>query len=320
MRRLLNDGHTVVGIDNLDPYYDVALKEARLAKLADYAGFQQLHADIADMKAIGDIFNEHRFQYVVHLAAQAGVRNSIDNPHDYVDSNVTGTLNVLEGCRAVGTEHLVYASTSSVYGASTDLPFSTLGDAEHPLAIYAATKRSAELMAHSYAHLHGVASTGLRFFTVYGPWGRPDMALFLFTQKMLANEPIPVFNHGHHRRDFTYIDDIVEGIVRIIFAPAEPSQEWNSGAPRRDISSAPWRVYNIGNGNPVPLLNYIEELERCLGIDSNKNMLPIQPGDVESTHADVDGLFEAVGYRPQTSIAEGVLEFVEWYRTYYGTR
>ncbi|RJS95380.1 NAD-dependent epimerase [Salinisphaera sp. Q1T1-3] len=316
-KRLLAAGETVVGVDNYDPYYDVALKHARVNQLLEYNDFTQVELDISDRDGMRELFETHRFDRVVHLAAQAGVRHSIDHPHDYVDANVTGTLNVLEGCRHTKAAHLVYASTSSVYGASTDMPFDPSGDADHPLAIYAATKRATELMAHSYAHLHRLPTTGLRFFTVYGPWGRPDMALFLFTKKMLAGESIPVFNHGHHRRDFTYVDDIVEGIVRILYQPATPDAAWNSDVPQPDSSPAPWRVYNIGNGNPVPLMDYIEELEKCLDVTADKEMLPMQPGDVEATHASVDGLFNAVDYRPQTSVAEGVEKFVDWYLDYY---
>ena len=253
----------------------------------------------------------------LHLAAQAGVRHSLTHPHDYIDSNVTGTLNVLEGCRHTEVGHLVYASTSSAYGLSTDMPFSPQGTADHPAAIYAASKRATELMAHSYSHLYGLPTTGLRFFTVYGPWGRPDMALFLFTRKMLAGEPIPVFNHGQHRRDFTYVDDIAEGVVRILYKPAEPDPGWSSDAPTLGTSCAPWRIYNIGNGDPVPLMDYIHRLEECLGIEADKEFLPMQPGDIEATSADVSGLFDAVGYRPQVSVNEGVKAFVDWYRDYY---
>lgn len=316
--KLLDRGESVIGIDNYDPYYDVSLKKARAARLEARDGFRQIEMDIADRDAMPALFAEHCFDRVIHLAAQAGVRHSLDHPHDYVDANVTGTLNVLEGCRHNDVGHLVYASTSSVYGASTDMPFSPDGDADHPLAIYAATKRATELMAHSYSHLYGVPTTGLRFFTVYGPWGRPDMALFLFTKKMLAGEKIPVFNYGKHRRDFTYVEDIAEGIVRIADKPATPDPQWSSDTPRPDSSPAPWRVYNIGNGDPVPLMTYIDRLEECLGVTADKEYLPMQAGDIEATHASVDGLFEAVGYRPQTSVADGVKAFVDWYRSYYG--
>lgn len=316
-QKLLDRGETVIGVDNYDPYYDVDLKRARVAMLEKNEHFQQVELDISDRTAMPALFAEHQFERVVHLAAQAGVRHSIDHPHDYVDANVTGTLNVLEGCRHNNVAHLVYASTSSVYGASTDMPFSPDGDADHPLAIYAATKRATELMAHSYSHLYALPTTGLRFFTVYGPWGRPDMALFLFTKKMLAGEPIPVFNHGKHRRDFTYVDDIAEGVVRVLYKTATPDVNWNSDAPRINGSPAPWRVYNIGNGNPVPLMDYIDRLEECLGVTAEKDMLPMQAGDIEATHASVDGLYEAVGYRPETTVAGGVKRFVEWYREYY---
>ncbi|AWN17509.1 NAD-dependent epimerase [Salinisphaera sp. LB1] len=317
-QRLLDRGEHVVGVDNFDPYYDVALKRARVAMLENNPAFEQVELNIADRQAMPALFAERGFECVVHLAAQAGVRHSIDHPHDYIDSNVTGTLNILEGCRHNNVAHLVYASTSSVYGASTDMPFSPSGDADHPLAIYAASKRATELMAHSYSYLYGLPTTGLRFFTVYGPWGRPDMALFLFTRKMLAGEPIPVFNHGKHRRDFTFVDDIAEGIVRVLYKTATPDENWNSDTPRVDSSPAPWRIYNIGNGNPVPLMDYINRLEECLGITAEKEMLPMQAGDIEATHADVHGLFEAVGYRPETTVDEGVKKFVDWYRSYYG--
>ncbi|MBS62889.1 NAD-dependent epimerase [Salinisphaera sp.] len=315
---LLDRGETVVGVDNLDPYYDPALKQARLDRLIARDGFESVHMNIADREAMPALFEAHGFDGVVHLAAQAGVRHSITHPHDYIDSNVTGTLNVLEGCRHTKVGHLVYASTSSAYGLSTDMPFSPQGTADHPAAIYAASKRANELMAHSYSHLFGLPTTGLRFFTVYGPWGRPDMALFLFTRKMLAGEPIPVFNHGKHRRDFTYVDDIAEGVARILYKPAEPDPNWSSDAPTLGTSCAPWRIYNIGNGDPVPLMDYIHRLEECLGIEAEKEMLPMQAGDIEATSADVTGLFEAVGYRPEVRVQEGVKNFVDWYRGYYG--
>lgn len=315
--RLLDRGETVVGVDNLDPYYDPSLKQARLDRLIARDGFESVHMNIVDRDAMPALFEAHRFDGVVHLAAQAGVRHSITHPHDYIDSNVTGTLNVLEGCRHTNVGHLVYASTSSAYGLSTDMPFSPQGTADHPAAIYAASKRANELMAHSYSHLYGLPTTGLRFFTVYGPWGRPDMALFLFTRKMLAGEPIPVFNHGQHRRDFTYVDDIAEGVVRILYKTAEPDPGWSSDTPTLGTSCAPWRIYNIGNGDPVPLMDYIHRLEECLGIEADKEFLPMQPGDIEATNADVSGLFDAVGYRPQVSVNEGVKAFVDWYRDYY---
>lgn len=316
-QRLLDRGETVVGLDNLDPYYDPALKEARLEPLKAHESFDFVAMNLADREAMPRLFAERGFDGVVHLAAQAGVRHSITHPHDYIDSNVTGTLNILEGCRHHAVTHLVYASTSSAYGLSTDMPFSPQGSADHPAAIYAASKRATELMAHSYSHLYGLPTTGLRFFTVYGPWGRPDMALFLFTQKMLAGEPIPVFNHGKHRRDFTYVEDIAEGVVRILYKPATPDPDWSSDAPTLGTSCAPWRIYNIGHGQPVPLMDYIERLEQCLGLEAEKEFLPMQAGDIEATSADVSGLFEAVGYRPQTSVQDGVKYFVDWYRAYY---
>lgn len=316
-QRLLDRGETVVGLDNLDPYYDPALKEARLARLEKHDAFEFVRMDLADREGMPRLFAKHDFEGVVHLGAQAGVRHSLDHPHDYIDSNVTGTLNVLEGCRHHGVGHLVYASTSSAYGLSTDMPFSPQGTADHPAAIYAASKRATELMAHSYSHLYGLPTTGLRFFTVYGPWGRPDMALFLFTKKMLAGESIPVFNHGRHRRDFTYVDDIAEGVVRILYKPAAPDPAWSSDKPALGSSCVPWRIYNIGNGQPVALMDYIERLEECLGVKADKEFLPMQAGDIEATSADVNGLYEAVGYRPQTSVHEGVSNFVNWYRDYY---
>ncbi len=310
-------GAVVVGIDNLNSYYDPTLKKARLERLQVRHDFSFVKMDIADRNAMPDLFAESGFDAVVHLAAQAGVRHSISHPHEYIDSNVTGTLNVLEGCRHTGVRHLVYASTSSAYGLSTDMPFSPPGAADHPAAIYAATKRANELMAHSYSHLFALPTTGLRFFTVYGPWGRPDMALFLFTQKILAGEPIPVFNYGRHKRDFTYIDDIAEGIVRVLRQPATSDPNWSGDNPVPGTSSAPWRIYNIGHGQPLPLMESIERLEQCLGVTAKKDYLPMQPGDMETTSADVSGLFEAVGYCPQMGVHEGVARFVSWYREYY---
>lgn len=315
--RLLDRGETVVGVDNMDPYYDVSLKRARLDRLIARDRFMSVHLDIADRDAMPALFERERFDGVMHMAAQAGVRHSISHPHDYIDSNVTGTLNILEGCRHNSVGHLVYASTSSAYGLSTDMPFSPQGTADHPAAIYAASKRATELMAHSYSHLYGLPTTGLRFFTVYGPWGRPDMALFLFTQKMLVGERIPVFNYGQHRRDFTYVDDIAEGVVRVLYQPAKPDPDWSSDRPTLGTSCAPWRIYNIGHGDPVPLMDYIARLEECLGIEADKEMLPMQAGDIEATSADVTGLFDAVGYKPQVSVHEGVKNFVDWYRDYY---
>jgi len=316
-RRLIELGHEVVGLDNLNTYYDVTLKEARLAELARLPGFRFHRLDLADRDAVEALFTTERPQRVVHLAAQAGVRYSLENPHVYVSSNIAGTLHVLEGCRQTGVEHLVYASTSSVYGANTAIPFSVHQNVDHPLSLYAATKKSTELMAHTYAHLYGLPVSGLRFFTVYGPWGRPDMALFLFTQKILAGEPIDVFNNGHHARDFTYIDDIVEGVVRVADKIATPNPEWSGDDPDPATSSAPYRLYNIGNNRPVGLMHFIECIEKSLGKKAKMNFLPMQPGDVPQTYADIDSLAEAVGFRPKVSIEEGVRRFVEWYRAYY---
>jgi UDP-glucuronate 4-epimerase len=317
-RRLLARGDEVVGLDNLNEYYDVTLKQARLAQLAGHARFSFARLDLGDTAAMAQLFARERFQRVVHLGAQAGVRYSLEAPHAYVHSNITGTLNVLEGCRASRTEHLVYASTSSVYGANTNMPFSPHRIADHPLSLYAATKRSNELMAHSYSSLFGLPTTGLRFFTVYGPWGRPDMALFLFTRNILEGKPIDVFNYGHHRRDFTYVDDIVEGVVRILDVPAQADPSWSSSDPDPAASRAPFRIYNIGNNQPVPLMRYIELIEQCLRRTAQKNLLPLQPGDVPDTCADVSDLGAAVGYRPATPVEVGVRRFVDWFCEYYG--
>jgi UDP-glucuronate 4-epimerase len=314
---LLARGDEVVGVDSLNDYYDVSLKKARLARHLDHPRYQHVHADLADRSAIEAVFARHQPLRVVNLAAQAGVRHAIVNPHIYVSSNLTGFLHVLEGCRHHGVEHLVYASTSSVYGANTQLPFTVHESTEHPLSLYAATKKANEMMAHSYAHLYGLPCTGLRFFTVYGPWGRPDMALFLFTKAILADQPIQVFNHGHHRRDFTYIDDIVTGVVRTLDRVAAPDAKWDGSRPDTATSRAPYRLYNIGNQNPVPLLRYIEVLEACLGKKARMEMLPLQPGDVPDTEADVGDLVADVGYRPATSVETGVRKFVDWYRGYY---
>ncbi|SIQ36366.1 NAD-dependent epimerase [Solilutibacter tolerans] len=316
--RLLDRGERVIGLDNLNDYYDVSLKEARLARLEARKGYQHVRADLADRAALEAMFAQYRPRKVVHLAAQAGVRYAAENPHVYISSNVTGFLHVLEGCRHYEVEHLVYASTSSVYGANTAMPFSEHGSAEHPLTLYAATKKANEQMAHSYAHLYGFPTTGLRFFTVYGPWGRPDMALFLFTRAILAGEPIRVFNHGRHKRSFTYIDDIVEGIIRTLDNPPARDLEWNGDAPDPATSGvAPFRLYNIGNEQPVELLRYIEVLEQNLGRKATLEMLPLQPGDVPDTEADVSDLIANVGYRPVVPVEEGVANFVEWYRDYY---
>ncbi|HLU77472.1 MAG TPA: NAD-dependent epimerase [Burkholderiales bacterium] len=311
--RLLARGDAVVGVDNLDDYYEVALKEARLARLREHAAFAFERVDIADRAAMQALFERERFDAVVNLAAQAGVRYSVAHPEKYIDANVVGFGNVLEGCRYGGVKHLVYASTSSVYGLNSKLPFSEDDNVDHPASLYAATKKANELMAHTYAHLFDLPCTGLRFFTVYGPWGRPDMSPFLFVRAMLAGEPIKVFNHGNMQRDFTYIDDIVEGVVRVLDRP--PARGGSADTPA--TSSAPWRVYNIGNNEPVPLMRYIEVFERCLGLKAKLDLQPLQPGDVVATAADIERLDAAVGFRPATPIEEGVRRFVEWYRAYY---
>ena len=318
--RLLARGDQVIGVDNLDPYYDVTLKKARLARLTSRDNFLEARVDIADGDAVAGVFSKYRPERVVNLAAQAGVRYSLENPHAYVNTNLVGFTNILEGCRHNGVEHLVYASSSSVYGANTKLPFSVHDNVDHPVSLYAASKKSNELMAHCYSHLYGLPATGLRFFTVYGPWGRPDMALFLFTRKILAGEPIDVFNHGNHRRDFTYVDDIAEGVIRVLDKPAAPNPEWNGDSPDPATSSAPHRLYNIGNNNWVELRRYIEVLEECLGRNAEKNLLPLQLGDVPDTYADVDDLVNDFGYRPNTSIEVGVRRFVDWYKDYYGVK
>ena len=315
--RLLAAGRQVVGLDNLNDYYDPELKRARLARLESRDGFTFTHTDLGDRRRMEALFATYPFDVVVNLAAQAGVRYSIENPHSYVDSNLVGFLHILEGCRHTGVGHLVYASSSSVYGANTAMPFSVHHNVDHPLSLYAATKKANELMAHTYSHLYGLPTTGLRFFTVYGPWGRPDMALFKFTRQILAGEPIDVFNFGNHRRDFTYIDDIVEGVVRVMAKLPEPDPAWSGDHPDPAASRAPWRVYNIGNNEPVELMRYIEVLEDCLGMEAEKNMLPMQPGDVPDTFADVQALTDDVGYKPSTPVEEGVRRFVEWYRSYY---
>ena len=316
-KALLERGDDVVGLDNLNEYYDVTLKRARLDILKQQPSFQFSHLDLADRDAMADLFATEKFERVVHLGAQAGVRYSIENPFAYVDSNVLGTLTVLEGCRHNGVEHLVYASTSSVYGANTKMPFSVHQNVDHPLSLYAATKKSDELMAHTYASLYGLPVTGLRFFTVYGPFGRPDMALFIFTKKILAGEPIDVFNFGNHRRDFTYVGDIVEGIIGALDHVAQPNADWNGDTPDPGTSQAPYRLYNIGNQRPVDLLRYIELLEECLGRTAERNLLPLQLGDVPDTWADVEDLVTDVGYRPETPVEEGIKHFVEWYVDYY---
>ncbi|HTT08236.1 MAG TPA: NAD-dependent epimerase [Gammaproteobacteria bacterium] len=318
--RLLERGDAVIGVDNLNAYYDVRLKEARLARFSTRPGFAFHKLDIADRQAMSSLFADARPQRVMHLAAQAGVRYSLVNPYAYIDANVSGFLNILEGCRHNGVEHLVFASSSSVYGANTRMPFSVHDNVDHPVSLYAASKKSNELMAHAYSHLYQLPVTGLRFFTVYGPWGRPDMSLFLFTRNILSGRPIDVFNSGHHKRDFTYIEDIVEGVIRTVDKVATPNPEWSGDQPDPGTSRAPYRLYNIGNNKPVDLLRYIEVLENCLGKKASKNMLPMQPGDVPETYADIDDLANAVGYRPGTPIEAGVARFVEWYRGYYGVQ
>ncbi len=316
--RLLDRGDTVIGLDNLNDYYDVELKKARLARLEDKSGFTFVRADLADKDAIDGIFATHQPDRVIHLAAQAGVRYSLENPYAYIDSNVTGFLNILEGVRHRGTEHLVYASTRSVNGAHTNMPYYVHSGVDHPVSLYAATKKSNELMAHTYSHLFRIPCTGLRFFTVYGPWGRPDMALFTFTRKMLAGEPIDVFNYGNHTRDFTYVEDIVEGIVRAIDIVATPADDWDSGNPDPATSNAPYRLYNIGSNNPLELSRYIEVLEETLGVNAKRNLLPLQAGDVPDTYADVVDLMRDVGYKPDTPVETGIRNFVAWYKEYYG--
>ena len=314
---LLARGDSVIGIDNHNNYYDPALKEARLKRFLDHPAYTHLRIDIADGQAVSACFDEHKPTRVVNLAAQAGVRYSIQNPLAYIQSNILGFTHILEGCRHHGVEHLVYASTSSVYGANTTMPFSVHQNVDHPLSFYAATKKANELMAHTYSHLYALPTTGLRFFTVYGPWGRPDMALFKFTRAILANEPIQVYNYGKHRRDFTYVDDIVEGIVRVLDRPATPNPNWKSAAPDPGTSSAPWRVYNIGNNAPVELMDYIAALEQALGKKATIELLPLQAGDVPDTYADVSDLVEQFDYKPSTPVTTGIAHFVDWYLSFY---
>jgi len=316
--RLLDRGDEVVGVDNLNDYYDVSLKEARLARLTPRDGFENHRLDIEDADGLNEVFARREPTRVVNLAAQAGVRYSIENPRAYIDANVVGFCNVLEACRHNRVEHLVYASSSSVYGANTKLPFSVHDNVDHPISLYAATKKANELMAHTYSHLFELPTTGLRFFTVYGPWGRPDMSLFLFTKNIIAGEPINVFNHGNHRRDFTYVDDIVEGVIRVLDSTAAPNDAWDPAAPDSASSKAPYRLYNIGGKNPVELLRYIEIIEERVGKKAEMNLLPLQPGDVPDTVADVDALVEDFDYCPDTPIEEGVARFVDWYREFYG--
>ncbi|MDD1628944.1 MAG: NAD-dependent epimerase [Methylococcaceae bacterium] len=315
--RLLERGEEVVGIDNLNEYYDVNLKLARLERLRDYKRFKFIKLEISDRVGIEELFVREKFQRVMHLAAQAGVRYSLTNPHAYIDSNIIGFMNILEGCRHNAVEHLAYASSSSVYGANTNMPFSIHDNVDHPVSLYAASKKANELMAHTYSHLYKLPTTGLRFFTVYGPWGRPDMSLFMFTRNILDGKPIDVFNYGNHRRDFTYIDDIVEGVIRVIDKPAQANASWASDNPDPGTSLAPYRVYNIGNNNPVNLLAFIETLEKCLGKKAIKNLLPLQPGDVPDTYADVSDLENDLGYKPGTLLETGISNFVEWYKNYY---
>ncbi|SFD12303.1 NAD-dependent epimerase [Pragia fontium] len=316
-QRLLSLGHEVVGIDNLNDYYDVSLKEARLALIEEHPQFRFIKLDLADREGMAALFAAEGFQRVIHLAAQAGVRYSLENPHAYADANLIGHLNILEGCRHHKIEHLLYASSSSVYGLNRKLPFSTNDTVDHPISLYAATKKANELMSHSYSHLFNLPTTGLRFFTVYGPWGRPDMALFKFTKAIIEGRSIDVYNHGDMRRDFTYIDDIVESIVRIqaVIPAANPSWTVETGSPA--TSSAPYAIYNIGNSQPVRLMEYIESLERALGKIAKKNLLPMQPGDVLETSADTSALDKAIGFKPQTSVEDGVQRFVDWYRSFY---
>jgi UDP-glucuronate 4-epimerase len=318
-KRLLARGDTVLGIDNVNDYYDVRLKHARMAQLDDHPNYRFIRMDLADREGLTRAFAEHRPQRVIHLAAQAGVRYSIQNPHAYVDSNLVGFVNILEACRHNDVEHLVYASSSSVYGANTAMPFSIHQNVDHPLSLYAATKKANELMAHTYSHLYRLPTTGLRFFTVYGPWGRPDMALFLFTKAILEGKPIQVFNEGLMRRDFTYIDDIVEGVIRVADRLPEPNPAWDSARPDPGTSKAPYKIYNIGNNNPVELMHLIACLEKSLGRQAEKEFLPMQPGDVPATYADVDDLVRDVAFKPATPIETGVQNFVTWYKQFYTT-
>ena len=316
-QRLLARGDEVIGLDNINDYYDVTIKKDRLAQLQTYSGFRFHKLDLADREGMARLFTEHSFDKVAHLAAQAGVRYSLTNPHAYVDSNLVGFINVLEGCRYSGVHHLVFASSSSVYGANTKMPLSVHDNVDHPISLYAASKKANELMAHTYSHLYDLPTTGLRFFTVYGPWGRPDMALFLFTKAILAGRPIDVFNYGKMKRDFTYIDDIVEGVVRVLDKIPEPNSAWSRNTPDPGTSYARYKIYNIGNNQPNELLHFIEVLESYLGMKAERNMLPLQPGDVPETYADVDDLVKDVGFKPNTSIEIGIERFVKWYRSYY---
>ena len=316
-KRLLDRGDEVIGVDNLNDYYDVNLKKARLSRISSYKNFTDIRINIEDRAALFEVFKKYNPSRVVNLAAQAGVRYSLENPHAYVNTNIVGFLNVLEGCRHYDVEHLVFASSSSVYGANTNYPFSIHNNVDHPVSLYAASKKANELMAHTYSHLFNLPTTGLRFFTVYGPWGRPDMALFVFTKNILADKAIDVFNYGDHKRDFTYIDDIIEGVIRTLDNTARTNSDWTGDQPDPGTSNAPWRIYNIGNNNPCTLLRYIEVLEDCLGKKAIKNMLPLQLGDVPYTYANTDDLMNDVGYRPDTKLEDGIAKFVEWYKGYY---
>jgi len=318
-KQLLERGDTVVGLDNFNDYYDVDLKNARAAVIGAYPNFKMARLDLNDRDGMEGLFTDEGFEKVIHLAAQAGVRYSIENPHSYIDSNIVGTLHVLEGCRHNDVQHLVYASSSSVYGANTAMPFSIHQNVDHPLALYGVTKKANELMAHSYSNLYGLPTTGLRFFTVYGPFGRPDMALFIFTRNIIEGKPIDVFNYGNHRRDFTFVDDIVEGVIRTMDHTAEANPDWDAGNPDPGTSNVPYRLYNIGNQQPIELTRYIEVLEDCLGKKAEKNLLPLQPGDVPDTFADAEDLVQDVGYQPDTPIEVGVRKFVDWYLEYYQT-
>ena len=316
-QELLARGDEVIGIDNLNDYYDVSLKEARLAKIKDHPNFTEVRIDIENRDAMQETFAKHKPNKVINLAAQAGVRYSLINPYSYIDSNIMGFTNILEGCRHNDVEHLVYASSSSVYGSNEKMPFSVHDNVDHPVSLYAASKKANELMAHTYSHLYNIPTTGLRFFTVYGPWGRPDMALFLFTKNIIEGKPIDVFNHGKHRRDFTYIDDIVEGVIRTLDHTAQPNPDWSAENPDTASSKSPYRIYNIGNNEPVELMRYIEVIEDCIGKKAEKNFLPLQPGDVPATYADIDALMNDVGFKPNTRIEDGIANFVKWYRDYY---
>ncbi|MEA1933647.1 MAG: NAD-dependent epimerase [Thermodesulfobacteriota bacterium] len=316
-KKLLENGACVVGLDNMNDYYDPTLKQARLDQLTPDSSFTHVNINLEDRAGMENLFAQYGFDAVVNLAAQAGVRYSLENPHSYVDTNIVGFVNILEGCRHTGVKHFVFASSSSVYGANTKMPFSVHQNVDHPVSLYAASKKSNELMAHTYSHLFGLKSTGLRFFTVYGPWGRPDMALFLFTKAILEDRPIDVFNHGKMRRDFTYIDDIVEGVYRVIYKLPEPDPDWNGDDPDPCTSYAPYRIYNIGNNRQVELMRYIEVLEDCLGKKAEKNFLPLQMGDVPATYADVDDLVQDIDFKPDTPVETGIRRFTEWYRSYY---